>query len=141
YDGDSGAHFVSWLIKRSAWRKLLAVLAAPVLLPLVAWLPTRRRGISGFLWIGTAGAERHIDRPLGAHVQANAASSRASHVAPALTVLHRHRVEGDRVLIATGAPPELARAILDFVAHEDLPVIGSLGKRFLGGYVTAEHCH
>ena len=27
-------------------------------------------------------------------------------------------------MIATGAPPELARAILDFVAHEDLPVIG-----------------
>src|SRR5690606_23971187 len=31
YDGDSGAHFVSWLIKRSAWRKLLALLAAPLL--------------------------------------------------------------------------------------------------------------
>src|SRR5690606_32467314 len=48
---------------------------------------------------------------------------------------------GDRVLVATGAPPELARAILDFVAHEGLPVIGSLGKPFLGGYVTDQHCH
>src|SRR3546814_13298966 len=46
-----------------------------------------------------------------------------------------------RVLVATGAPPELARAILDFVAHEGLPVIGSLGKPFLGGFITDQHCH
>ena len=59
----------------------------------------------------------------------------------ALEVLHRHRKAGDRVLVATGAPPELARAILDFVAHEDLPVIGSLMTPFLGGLVTDVHCH
>src|SRR3546814_12251141 len=58
-----------------------------------------------------------------------------------LKVLHRHRRRGDRVLVATGAPPELARAILDFVAHEGLPVIGSLGKPFLGGFITDQHCH
>src|SRR3546814_18068759 len=57
-----------------------------------------------------------------------------------LKVLHRHRRRGDRVLVATGAPPELARAILDFVAHEGLPVIGSLGKPFLGGFITDQHC-
>ena len=141
YDGDSGAHFVSWLIKRSAWRKLLALLAAPLLLPMVAWLPTRRRGISGFLWIGTVAARRDIDALIDAYVCANAASIRARLLVPALAVLHRHREAGDEVVIATGAPPELARAILDFVAHEDLPVIGSLGERFLGGYVTAQHCH
>ena len=141
YDGDSGAHLVSWLIKRSAWRKLLALLAAPLLLPMVAWLPSRRHGISGFLWIGTVGAERDIDRLIDAYVQADAAAIRARLLPKALAVLHRHRGDGDRVLIATGAPPELARAILDFVAHEDLPVIGSLGRRFLGGYITAEHCH
>jgi phosphatidylglycerophosphatase C len=141
YDGDSGAHLVSWLIKRSGWRKVLALVAAPVLLPMVAWLPTRRRGISGFLWIGTVAARRDIDALIDAYVVANAASIRARLLVPALAVLHRHREAGDRVVIATGAPPELARAILDFVAHEDLPVIGSLGERFLGGYVTAQHCH
>jgi phosphatidylglycerophosphatase C len=141
YDGDSGAHFVAWLIRRSGWRKVLALVSAPVLLPMVAWLPTRRRGISGFLWIGTVGAGRDIERLIDGYVQANAASIRARLLVPALAVLHRHRLEGDRVLIATGAPPELARAILDFVAHEDLPVIGSLGERFLGGFVTTRHCH
>lgn len=141
YDGDSGAHLVSWLIGRSAWRKALALLAAPVLLPMVAWLPTRRRGISGFLWIGTVGAGADIERLIDGYVQANAGAIRARLLPRALEVLHRHRTQGDRVLVATGAPPELARAILDFVAHQDLPVIGSLGEPFLGGYVTARHCH
>ena len=141
YDGDSGAHMVAWLVKRHAWRKALALLAAPLLLPMVAWLPTRRRGISGFLWIGTVGARRPIEALIDAYVAANAPSIRARLLAPALAVLHRHRLAGDEVVVATGAPPELARAILDFVAHQDLPVVGSLGHRFLGGYVTDQHCH
>lgn len=141
YDGDSGAHLVAWLLKRRAWRKALAVLATPLLLPLVAWLPTRRHGISGYLWIGTVGDARPIEGLIDAYVAANAASIRARLLPPALAVLHRHRVAGDEVVVATGAPPELARAILDFVAHQDLPVVGSLGRRLLGGYVTDQHCH
>ena len=131
YDGDSGAHMVAWLVKRHAWRKALALLAAPLLLPMVAWLPTRRRGISGFLWIGTVGARRPIEALIDAYVAANAPSIRARLLAPALAVLHRHRLAGDEVVVATGAPPELARAILDFVAHQDLPVVGSLGHRLM----------
>ena len=141
YDGDSGAHLVAWLVRRSRWRKALATLAAPLLLPMVAWLPTRRRGISGFLWIGTVGDAVPIEQSIDAYAVANAPSIRARLLAPALAVLHRHRSDGDEVVIATGAPPELARAILDFVAHQDLPVVGSLGRRCLGGYVTDEHCH
>lgn len=141
YDGDSGSHLVAWLARRTWWRRALAVLAAPVLLPLVAWMPTRRLGISGFLWIATVGETRAIETLIDAYVAANAASIRARLLPKALEVLHRHRRDGDRVLVATGAPPELARAILDFVAHQDLPIVGSLGERFLGGYVTTQHCH
>jgi len=141
YDGDSGAHLVSWLLKRRRWRKALALLATPLLLPLLAWLPTRRHGISGYLWIGTVGDTRPFERLIDAYVAANAPSIRARLLSPALAVLHRHRVAGDEVVVATGAPPELARAILDFVAHQDLPVVGSLGRRMLGGYVTDQHCH
>ena len=53
------------------------------------------------------------------------------------TVLHRHREAGDRVVIATGASPELARAILDFVAHEDVPVIGTRSARFWAAWCAA----
>ena len=143
YDGDSGGHLVAWLIKRSWARRIAALLAAPLLGPLVAWLPTRRHGISGFLWIGTVGlhGRRQLDALIDRYVTQNAAALRARLLPVALEALHRHRKAGDRVVIATGAPPELARAILDFVAHEDLPVIGSLFHPFLGGLITAEHCH
>jgi phosphatidylglycerophosphatase C len=143
YDGDSGSHLVLWLIRRHWLRKLAALLATPVLLPMVAWLPARRRGISGFLWIATFGTHgrAEMDALIDRYVEANAAGIRARLLPAALKVLHRHRRDGDRVLVATGAPPELARAILDFVAHEGLPVIGSLGKPFLGGFVTDQHCH
>jgi phosphatidylglycerophosphatase C len=143
YDGDSGQHLVTWLITRHWARKLAAILLAPLLLPMVAWLPTRRRGISGFLWIGSIGVRnrRDLDALIDRYVQANKDGIRARLLPVALEVLHRHRMQGDRVVIATGAPPELARAILDFVAHEDLPVIGSLFQPFLGGLITAEHCH
>lgn len=143
YDGDSGQHLVTWLITRHWARKLAAILLAPLLLPMVAWLPTRRYGISGFLWIGTIGLHRvhDLDALIDRYVRANRDRIRARLLPIALEVLHKHRMRGDRVVVATGAPPELARAILDFVAHEDLPVIGSLFHPFLGGLITAEHCH
>jgi len=143
YDGDSGGHLVMWLIKRSWLRRLGALLATPVLLPLVAFLPTRRFGISGYLWIGTLGLHerRALDKLIDRYVTHDEARIRARLLPKALEVLQRHRDAGDRVVVATGAPPELARAILDFVAHQDLPVIGSLSRPFLGGLVTREHCH
>ena len=59
----------------------------------------------------------------------------------ALEVFHAHRERGDRVVVATGAPPELARAILAFVAHEDVPVVGTLAGPRFGAVVAARHCH
>ena len=55
YDGDSGSHLFKWLIERAWWRRLLALLLVPVAGPLVAFLPTRRAGISAFVWAGTLG--------------------------------------------------------------------------------------
>lgn len=143
YDGDSGSHLFKWLIERAWWRRLLALLAAPVAGPMVAWLRTRRAGISVFVWIGTVGLHRRrdlddlIDRYVERHVEA--IKSRLLPIA--LEVLHRHREAGDRVVVATGAPPELARAILAFVAHEDVPVVGTLVGPKLGAVGAIRHCH
>ena len=143
YDGDSGAHLVRWLLLRNPLRAVAAVLASVVLGPMIAFLPTRRRGISGFLWIGTIGLHRRrdldllIDRYVGRHSE----KLKARLLPIALDVLHHHLVAGDRVLIATGAPPELAREILRFVAHEKVPVIGTrVGPRF-GAVMAVRHCH
>jgi hypothetical protein len=54
YDGDSGSHLFAWLIRRSPWRTALALLAAPVLGPMIAFLPSA--GASGAVWGWRTGA-------------------------------------------------------------------------------------
>ena len=143
YDGDSGAHLFRWLIVRAWWRVLLALLLAPVAAPMVAFLPTRRRGISTFVWVGTIGLRRRrdLDELIDRYVDRHVAQLKSRLLPVALDVLHHHRERGDRVVIATGAPPELARAILAFVAHEDVPVIGTQVGPRLGAVVAKRHCH
>ena len=143
YDGDSGSHLFAWLIKRSWWRMALALLIAPVAGPMVAWLKTRRVGISAFVWVGTVGMHRagNLDAAIDRYVATHKEQIRARLLPIALDVLHQHREQGDQVVIATGAPPELARAILAFVAHEDMPVVGTLVGPRLGALGARRHCH
>lgn len=143
YDGDSGGHLFRWLVMRAWWRRLLGVLVAPVALPMIAFLPTRRHGIGAFVWVGTVGFHRRrdLDALIDRYVALHAGDLRARLLPVALEVLHRHRAAGDHVVVATGAPPELARAILAFVAHQDVPVVGTqVGPRW-GGVVAVRHCH
>ncbi|WP_374249191.1 haloacid dehalogenase-like hydrolase [Thermomonas sp.] len=143
YDGDSGSHLFKWLIERAWWRRILALLVAPVAGPLVAFLPTRRAGISVFVWVGTLGVRDRaaldalIDEYVATHVQ----TIRARLLPVALAVFRKHREAGDRVLVATGAPPELARAILAFAAQDGVPVIGTALGPKLGGMGVRQHCH
>jgi phosphatidylglycerophosphatase C len=143
YAGDSGRHLIRWLITRSWWRSALAVAAAPLLAPLLAFLPTRREGVSGCLWLGTVGLRHRgdLDALVRRYVASNAKAIRLRLLPIALETLERHRRAGDNVVIATGAPPELARAILAFVAHEDVPVVGTEVGRRLGGLIALRHCH
>lgn len=143
YDGDSGTHLFRWLIARAWWRRVLALLVAPVFGPMIAWLPTRRVGISAFVWVGTVGLHRRrdLDALIDAYVDGHVDAIKARLLPVALDVLRHHRERGDRVVIATGAPPELARAILAFVAHQDVPVIGTVVGPRLGAVGARRHCH
>jgi phosphatidylglycerophosphatase C len=143
YDGDSGGHLVKWLIKRNPLRMLAALAATVVLGPMVAFLPTRRRGISGYIWIGTFGlhGRRSFDALIDQYVATHREEVQGRLLPQALDVFRDHRATGDRVVVATGAPPELARAILSFVAHEDVPVIGTAVGPRLGAVVATRHCH
>ena len=143
YDGDSFGHVLKWLLKRNPLRMLVALAATPVLGPMVAFLPSRRRGITGYVWIGTFGlhGRRSFDSMLDLYVATHQDEIRQRLLPIALDVLRGHRAAGDRVVIATGAPPELARAILAFVTHQDVPVIGTtVGPRF-GAMGARRHCH
>ena len=143
YDGDSFSHVLGWLLKRNPLRMLVALAATPLLGPMVAFLPSRRRGITGYVWIGTFGlhGRRSFDALLDLYVATHQEQIRQRLLPIALDVLRGHRASGDRVVIATGAPPELARAILAFVTHQDVPVIGTtVGPRF-GAMGARRHCH
>lgn len=143
YNGDSGSHLFKWLIQRAWWRVALALLIAPVCGPMIAFLPTRRKGISAFVWCGTVGLHRRrdLDALIDRYVDADTAAIQSRLLPIALQVLHAHREAGDQVVIATGAPPELARAILSFVAHEDVPVVGTQVAPRLFGIKAVRHCH
>lgn len=143
YDGDSGGHLVTWLIRRNPLRALVAIVASVVLGPMVAFLPMRRRGISGYIWIGTFGlhGRRSFDALIDQYVDTHREEVQQRLLPHALEVFREHRAAGDRVVVATGAPPELARAILSFVAHEDVPVIGTAVGPRLGAVVATRHCH
>lgn len=143
YDGDSGSHLFRWLIQRAWWRVLLALLLAPVFAPMIAFLRTRRIGISAFVWAGTVGVHRRrdLDALIDLYVDGHVEAIKARLLPIALDVLRHHRERGDRVVIATGAPPELAREILAFVAHQDVPVIGTQVGPKLGAVGARRHCH
>jgi phosphatidylglycerophosphatase C len=143
YDGDSGGDLFAWLVRRTWWRTLLALVIAPVFAPMIAFLPTRRFGIGAFVWAGTVGFHRRrdLDDLIDRYVVLHDARIRERLLPLAVEVLHRHREAGDRVVIATGAPPELARAILAFVAHEDIPVVGTAVGPRLFGVLATRHCH
>lgn len=143
YDGDSGGHLVKWLIQRNPLRTAVALAASVVLGPMVAFLPTRRRGISGYIWIGTFGlhGRRSFDALIDQYVATHRDEVQQRLLPHALEVFRDHRARGDHVVVATGAPPELARAILSFVAHEDVPVIGTAVGPRLGAVVATRHCH
>lgn len=143
YDGDSGSHLFAWLIRRNPLRLVAALLATPLLGPLLALLPTRRRGVSGYVWIATFGMHRahEFNRVIDRYVLRHEAQIRARLLPQALAVFRAHRQAGDRVVVATGAPPELARAILGFVAQQDVPVIGSQVGPRLGAVTATRHCH
>lgn len=140
-DGDAGTGFYRWLIGRAWWRRLLALLVAPVAGPMVAFLATRKRGISAFVWAGSVGDAASLDALIDSYVAAHEAPLHATALPIALDVFAAHRRTGDRVVVATGAPPRLARAILRLVADDDLPVIGTELGPGLGGFVVRQHCH
>lgn len=143
YDGDSGSHLFAWLIRRRFWRIALALLIAPVALPMVAFMPTRRAGISAFVWVGSLGCRTldQFNHLIDTYVLTHKASIDARILPVAFRTLKNHLAAGDEVVIATGAPPELASAIFRFVEHTPVPVIGTVMRPFAGGMIAGAHCH
>jgi len=143
YEGDSGSDFFYWLLQRNLWRKVLALWVTPLIAPCVAYLPTRRRALNVYIWIATAGLvnKDNIDHFIQTYVQQHEAQIRQRLLAQALAVFERHRRNGEQVIVATGAPEQLARAILALVGQTGFPVLGSELVSACGAMRLSRHCH
>ena len=72
---------------------------------MIAFLPTRRAGISVFVWIGSVGLHRRRDLEalIDRYVQQHTDAIRARLLPTALDVLHRHREAGASEVLITSA--------------------------------------
>jgi len=140
-DGDSTALWLWERFRRSPPRLALALLAAPLAVPMVAAPRTRRAGASILLWIATVGlcptglraacadfAERFHARALPLQWRALG-----------LAALDDHLAAGDRVVIVTAAPAILAEALVAAL-HRPIVVLGTSLKPQAGGWVADVHC-
>lgn len=137
--GDCGASFLRFLLRRNPLRWVLALLASPLLAPLLAIPRTRRFAVSGFLWIATALLRKgRFDALLSAFI----ARFPLHPIGPAVAALREEVSRGHRVVVATGAFAPLADGLLRRMQlREQVSVIGSETRRWAGGLVVRVQCN
>jgi len=143
YEGDSGSDFFLWLLQRQILRLVIAIILTPLLAPLVAFLPTRRYGVGGYIWIASVGLLKSADLEewINRYVQTHKTTICQRLLPQALAVFQAHRDQGDEVIVATGAPPQLAKAILALVGQEAVPILGSALVAEGEALRLRQHCH
>jgi phosphatidylglycerophosphatase C len=133
-EGDSGSELIHQLIGRQAWRRALSIAVAPLGFPLMAWMPTRRVGVSIFFWVATAGMS---EKDLIAAVEDFMRAHRPLRIEPVIAALQSELDAGTDVVIATGAFQLLAERIVDRLQLRGQPrVIGSTIRPFAGGFIS-----
>ena len=98
--GDCGDAVIRHLLSRHWLRRLAALLALPLGLPMMAFPPLRRRGVSIFLWLGTVGLD---DAALSRRIDAFLLAYPFRPITGAILALDAELAAGHRVVIATGA--------------------------------------
>ena len=127
--GDCVGRLLARLIKRSWWRRLLALPLLP-LLPLMRWSTPATRISRLFLWVASVGRRsdqwRFDERQ---HVAMMLQDRPRWVIAPALQRMQMHLQRGDRVIVITGAFESLARLIvLEVLQLDSVEVLGSRGR-------------
>lgn len=141
---DSFAAFGRHLLVRQWYRAVVIGLASPLLIPLWMVRRTQRLAASAFVWVATVGhSDAEFEDVMLRHVQARYGESHALVCRPAVQALQTHRANGDRTIVVTGAPTDLARRVCDAigVTDADVEIVGSCLRRAWGGWIAGEHCH
>jgi phosphatidylglycerophosphatase C len=136
---DTADRFFRWLLKRSAWRLALIVLALPFVAPLLLSATTRKWPIRFAVWVATLGrSDDDLARLVGEHV--DAVFAEPVFLEDGLAQLRSHLAQGHRVVIATGCLEPLARTLLQRAGFGHVPLVASTLRPFLGGRVRDRHC-
>ncbi|KFN44987.1 HAD-IB family phosphatase [Arenimonas oryziterrae] len=137
--GDCGGALVRRLIARHSWRRIAALLIAPVAMPMMMFPRTRRRGVSAFLWLGTVGVAPAL---LDATIARFIADYPLRELPSARAALENELAQGHRVVVATGALRVLAEGFLQRLGVGDrVLVAASRMTRFAGGQIASVQCN
>jgi phosphatidylglycerophosphatase C len=139
---DRAARFFGWLLRRSPWKIVLGAPVALLLSPLVLFRRTRRVPIRLAAWLATFGYDHEPLRALArAHIAEISARDGPFLRRDARIQIEAHLSQGHTLVVATGAPEYLARDILAHEGVNNVIVVGSSMRRFLGGMVVNRHCY
>jgi len=138
---ETASRFFKTLLRRQPWRIAGVLLALPVLVLLWALPRTRRRPVRFAVWMATFGRRRDALVALAvAHADEVFGGPEPVFLAPGVERLRHHLAQGDQVVIATGCWEPLARALLEREGLQDVPLVASTLRPFLGGWVSERHC-
>lgn len=137
--GDCGDALIRDLIGQHWLRRVGAALAAPIGFPMMAFGPTRRRGVSLFLWLGTVGlAPDELARRLDGFLRAYRFTPMPFAVAGGELAFER----GHRVAVATGALRTLAEnLLLRLGVAGRVTLVASEMQPFAGGQAVTVQCN
>lgn len=137
--GDCMGRVIRRLLFRSPWHYAAAVAVTPIALPMMRSPRTMRFGARLYFRVATAG-----DRD-GAAVAAafdrEVAEARERWMEGACARLEAHRAAGDRVIVITGAPEPLARALLASRGLAKVELFASEFVRGARGWRVGRHCY
>jgi phosphatidylglycerophosphatase C len=138
---DTADRFFRWLLRRNVWRLALVLAATPILGLLFLSRRTRKWLIRYAVWIATVGRSRDaLEALVREHVDAFLGAGERVFLPAGLERLKSHLEAGHVVVIATGTLEPLARELLRRESLEEVPLVASTLRPFLGGMARDRHC-
>lgn len=142
--GDSTGHWLHESLRASPLRLAAGLALLPAAGPLLLHPSSRPAGAIPLLWLATLGLDEPALRASFAafveRVQCGRGPLRWRE--RGLETLERHLVHGHRVVVVTGAPALLARALLEARGlGQRVPVLGTLLRSSARGWTVYRHCH
>lgn len=140
HDGDMFESYVRFIAQRSQVRR--AALLPILLLGLLAHrlCPDSRWSLNALLWPLTVGRSDAEMARLDAEFILHFNGQRRPFSAP-LVALQEHLQDGRRVFLVSGTPEHLIRAAYpDLSGNEQVTIVGSTMRSFLGSRILAERC-